>query len=1530
MMKQYKTSGKDNLCLMHAIFGNAKDQNNKIICTDAAEKLIKCQEYAIDRISELVVPGDRFNQFVKDKHWEDILYYLQESKSKIEEISEDEYAFLLRHQNVIGFSNNITKNNFYDYIDEVDFVKLEGLEKDEKTKKIKEQLAIDYGYNPKQIIDNVLTQAKKNIRAEKVGAMQPYIPLGRFIAKQHSLCLKVERPKSGEQQNDAFYPYSQENRDEAVVISYDGFSHFSKWMEEEDYEKLLKTKISSNEIDSVFDKHDFSSLDRLIDSKSEITAESYEDIFSEKISARTIFLNPDHPLAVDQSISDEQLKDFFKSNTENLLINAVAQVYNKITKKQQDSLLLLNQEVNALTEWAKYIFLSFKQEKKENNKLYESIEACGARLIELLDPNTQGSTEAIMADALFSVELYITYLVKCFEIKKQIKEDKSFDNNKLIEELQQNFFAVFSLDLTVCPGGIGSAFMNALSNAVGSKIIEEYASKLAKYIPRDMEAHLRPFIVNMMSRQVTDTYKDTISIYFTQKELEKLITDINYGNFFNLLAKDVIDIWKNLKGFSDVNGAVRDLTKGHYLFDGNNKVLSEHCLFSENFQLLETEKEIRVAVAKQFLGNKLFIKGADQKRVQLQEVLTHLIVSSYKSPGLFFYSQALEVGILTAEGIVNEKVLTELINSSNGSARFKAFAKEQLTVKIKKIIEDKTLQRLVSYVGKESEGPKKLPDLTSELLQELIRNGIPCQQLKELLKVDKNKALLKFKFWGLNSHPKNTEILIYLIAEGIKLDETSLPNFELIIKNRDWKFLDALLEHYPDYFSQLEYFTLDYKTSYLEQKFDFMLWVGDKIENDKYTESKKDLIQLITGNSLFIFRVMTMPPYLSHSKKDVFKLFLKNAPKKEVDIFLTSLITIEHSLLDFLVGVAPDWFVETIQLLAKRFGKCTIQELLGKQNNISFSLLHLFARQSPKQFVDLILLLKEKIGLEPNVILELLTKEGSLSSITPLHCLVAKEPAQFVKTIELMLAMKLEKDAIQKLLRKPHIYVQSLLHLLAEKEPAQFVKTIDLLIKRLDKDTIQELLIEAVLFGESFASVVIENNAEQFVHQMELLLATKLDKEAIQKLLKKLTKSRNISLHYLAVKRPEQFIKTIELLATKLEKDVIQKLLEKPTNKEVFLLCIFAEKCPKQFAGFIQLLFEGVKLETKTIIELLKNVDPKGVTPLHILAEIWPDQFLETIELLINRLDKDAIQKLLEQSTNKEVPLLCIFAEKCPKQFAGFILSLSEVVKLEAKTIIELLKNVDSKGVTPLHVLAGRQPEHFADMIVVLAMKLEEGAIQKLLDKSTDKGVSFLCMFAEKCPEQFAGFIRLLFESVRLEAKTIIELLKNGYWKGVTPLHVLAGRHPEQFIKTIELLATKLEKNAIHKLLDKSTNKEASLLCIFAEKCPKQFAGFIQLLFEGVKLEAKTIVELLKNVDPKGLTPFHFLAMVPQESVNTISFLIERCKIDSKSIESMLNEPNSNEKSFFDVLKDKDAACFDAIKYILNKDYKKGDKCDIF
>ncbi len=219
----------------------------------------------------------------------------------------------------------------------------------------------------------------------------------------------------------------------------------------------------------------------------------------------SIYLNPNHPLIKDQSITLDQIKDFFNQNKSNANILKVKQVYEKLLSRDS---IINDDNVNNITNYAKDIFENFISQDN-----YKNIDTCGNQL----KTHLRNDSIVIKQDARFALQAYISYLVKCSKIKVENNGDSENEN------LKNNFNAVFSQDLKVCAGGIGSAFMNAMSGGIANRIIEEYAKKFIEYIPSNMETHLRPFFINIFDKKMEDVHKDAIPNYLTREELKNLV-----------------------------------------------------------------------------------------------------------------------------------------------------------------------------------------------------------------------------------------------------------------------------------------------------------------------------------------------------------------------------------------------------------------------------------------------------------------------------------------------------------------------------------------------------------------------------------------------------------------------------------------------------------------------------------------------------------------------------------------------------------------------------------------------------------------------------------------------------------------------------------------------------------------------------------------------------------------------------------------------------------------------------------------------
>jgi hypothetical protein len=123
---------------------------------------------------------------------------------------------------------------------------------------------------------------------------------------------------------------------------------------------------------------------------------------------KDILLNPNHPLIQSQSLTLEQVNNFFVKNNDNSVIAAIADIYHKSLSNSNSSTA---DDIGKITSWAKFIFADF-----ENNDNYKNINAgdSGLKRSILIDGQKK--------DAIFALQLYIKYLVKCSEIKDKIND----------------------------------------------------------------------------------------------------------------------------------------------------------------------------------------------------------------------------------------------------------------------------------------------------------------------------------------------------------------------------------------------------------------------------------------------------------------------------------------------------------------------------------------------------------------------------------------------------------------------------------------------------------------------------------------------------------------------------------------------------------------------------------------------------------------------------------------------------------------------------------------------------------------------------------------------------------------------------------------------------------------------------------------------------------------------------------------------------------------------------------------------------
>ncbi len=1337
---KYPTNGNNNLCLMHAIFGDCIDLNGRIYYSNAAKILQECKEFAIEQINELStkIPSSEFKQFVTVGHWNDLMNYLSESANltegdaKIMGITPDEFEFLMKHQQgMVGFSNNIIKTNFTDYIDRKDLEKLRGIDYENKVKEINVQIERYGTYSPVDLIKKVLAQVVINITNEKVGNVQPYIPLGRFIAKMHNLNLSIER--ENDTKNNVSYPEVANNGNKSVVISYNGFNHFSKMMTGDDYKKLPKDKelnfyineSKDNKEKSIEKKQSITSInennklnEKRLSNDCEIYPyekqnKGFKNIFSDEnkiekeltdidknvINTSHIYLNPEHILLKDQSLTRDQINIFFKKNTKNLEIKKVYNVYNKANSSPAQ--LLTAEDVNILSEWAKAIFIEKKEENKEDNNPYENITTCGENFKTLLTPKKTklkpGDIDPEIKAATFSMHLYITCLIKCYEINSKINNNDNEEvKNKLQKELEKIFQAIFSSDLESCAGGMGSVFMTVLTDGVTSKIIQQYTSKFTKYINEGNQTHLRPFITDIISEEVDDHHKDSIHIFLTRKELEELISALNSGDFFTILVKDVLDIYQQIISCeSNHYQMINLITQDHYLFNPQNPILDSFCLIDGNGKPHKTEADVIDRVTKAFLDKNLFHKIDDIKRINSQQLVSQLITLSIKNPFLFFYYTALEADILDESGNVKEESLQKLLSSSNGTARFKEFAKKRITSAINTLRDNKDLKDFLPnlHINNINSNPTKKVNVND--LQLLIENQIPLVCLKKIVgQLESEDNSLKFTFLisTIHHHPEWKETLFYLKSKGIKPDETIPFNFMPLIDNKKIEFIETIYNDYTELFP-IKIDLSPVSDLYVVQKLEFINWAGTTLLNLK---------NIITENIYFICNALITSSSLSDLHTTAYTLMLKHTDSTNLYNFLKGSSTDQHLIIHKLVNRRPVQFLESIQLLTdpkKGLGKNRLKELFELADGQKQTVLHYMGMQGTQQFLETIQYLLKENGLEKNDLKELLsmvTKEG----VTPLSFLAYYSPQHFLETLEYLLSKNgLEKNDLKELLSMANNQKMTPLHFLANFSPQHFLETLEYLLSKngLEKNDLKELFELADGQKQTVLHYMGIQGTQHFLETIQYLLKENgLEKNDLKELLSMANNEKMTPLHFLANFSPQHFLETLEYLLSEngLEKNDLKELLSMGTsNTKATPLHFLAVNNPKQFLESIQLLTDSKNgLGKNRLKELLSNTYNQTLTPLHVLPTINPHQFFETIQYLFKEkvIEKKDLIKLLSMTHSTGSPFH-ILATTDQAQFYSSMTSLLSENILSEEELIKLLEMTNNDKKTALDILRDKK-----------------------------------------------------------------------------------------------------------------------------------------------------------------------------------------------------------------------------------------------
>ena len=1178
---------------------------------------------------------------------------------------------------------------------------------------------------------------------------------------------------------------------------------------------------------------------------------------------KNIYLNPEHDLVSAKVLSPEQVDQFFTDHQDH---KEIAKVYLK-TKKFNKDKKLLAKDIELLTEWAKNIFILFKGHKTVDQRYYEEISVCGNRLIALLA--VEGDT--LLEDATSSTGLYITYLILCFELNEGIQLAKEGDKEKLEEELLIKFERVFSSSLGVCAGGIASALMKVLSGGLTANIVNSY-SQVVKYIPFPMQAHFIPFIVNMLNEKVIDVYQANIRAYFTRKEIEELINAFNSGDFFNVFVGDVISFWKELSLSGAGSNLLSILIQDHPLFIGDEPILDSYCLYDQYYDLFKTEEEVRNAVAKRFLATGLFIINYEEDKITSQKKLSHLITLSIKSRDLFFFSKVVDAGVLDENNEINNDALQVLLKSSNGTARFKEFAQENIEFVIKEIKGDKyqiDLLRFVSnYYEKLSGKDKFSGTLSQEQLDRLIKFGTPLKNLKEIFENHCVEAKIKFSIKFLSNHPEFIEIIAY-IKEERKLEVTKLTKLDFIdlIKNRKFEFLDALLDKYPGCFNELPF--LDVGSPYFEQKLEYLKWLGDKMNTfDKSTEICKDLKKGITTNGFFISWAIKERK-CSVLSVEVLFLMMKGASSDELLSFFLS----EHHgrrPLDFLAMYGPEQFFKTIEFLKGALSKTEyLMHLIGKTGSDESMSLHYLANE-PEQFFKTIKLLD---GISSNNLIALLKIENKNKN-RPLHYLAFKGTKHFLKTVELI-----PGKALKGLLEMGNNSQVTPLHLLAEKGPEHFFET----VKLIPREALKGLLEMVNIDQFTPLCILAENGPEHFFETVKLIPG-----EALKGLLEMVNNDQFTPLCILAEKGPEHFFETVKLIP----QEALKGLLEKADKNQATPLHYLVEREPEQFFKTTQFLKNILSPEELKVFLARKN--KTQWTLLHILAYYGPEHFFETVQLI----PREALKGLLEMVNNDQATPLHVLADKGPKYFF-------ETVKLIPQDALKgWLEKADKNQFTPLHILAINGPEHFFKTVELIPREARKG----LLEMVNNSQVTPLHLLADKGPKYF-------FETVELIPRDALKgLLEKADNKQLTPLHILAKKQSNQFFKTIEFLSDKNgigAKNLMELLVMRDINQDTALNILASSEVSEQFFKTIEFMSEGNGIGANNLMELLAMSNKDRVTPLHYLAhRVPKQFFKTIQFLSNKNVFGAGKLMVLLNMVAVEQSTPLDALREKELKQF--------------------
>jgi hypothetical protein len=1076
-------------------------------------------------------------------------------------------------------------------------------------------------------------------------------------------------------------------------------------------------------------------------------------------------LNPNHFLFKDQFLEEHELEVFFKQNDD------IQKIYYELKKDKPN---ISEANISKITNLTKTVFKSF-----ENHDGYKNIKICDIQLKDILSKS--GITYLI-----FPLDLYINYLATCSKIQQDIITEKN--KNTLSKDLERNFRTVFNVDLDVCHGGIGSAFMAAMCGGVTTRIIDDFSRKYSSYIRDDYQIHLRPFLHNMFIKKNEDPFQNPIQSYLTREELLGLVKKIASSNFTDIVINEVLEmvfpILDRLSaGKNDAKKAasfiesLQKISKDYYLFITGTLDLLQFVNYNEHMFItsIKNKQEITQEIIHQLSSSKdssppLLIHKTDIDEGKIAELIT----LSYLDKPLYSFNKSLEFGILDTSNQITETTLEKLIDKNCSSKRFKEFALEKLKSAIEKY-----------------KAPTNVNNINS--LTSLINNGIPLENLKKIIPNlnDTNLKGYRFSISSLAKHPESDKIIKYFVQNKIDPDEAEVPNFKQLVDTRNVRFIDCLYKNYPAYFSNKSLFKFlnlrQASTSVLLARIEFIESMCDKIDTLNDQSVIKKMTDIIIDSELIHIILQKKAVNQSHIRS--FSKVLKFLKNEDLIAFLS---------------------------------KDSIKSFTTSENRDVKKAFHILANTHPEELVNIIEKLvemeieKEKLQKVLQKVLQMTDKNKE----SPLSILANKSSEEYLKIIRLV-------DLVEN--TKPYL---SLLLYSVEKAPNQFLDTIKWLMnddKSFDKKKIKEILHmtsrNSSLTAIETLQIFYAKNINPFYKIIDFLKKNELVEFS--------TSMEDVS--HLAAANPTVFLRNL-----KDDNKYIWlcRLDIKNTERTTPLHIISEGKNPQIFNEAIQVLVkkalsakDDFLLEKIQVLLTKTNID--DLTALHLLAKKYPKGFLDTITFMANHGAFDRSSKgwiKFEKSNSKDR------------------LTVEDGSPLMIKWLKDampypMLGEDNPHGFTPLHYLAEFGSNLFNSTLEILITNGKEGLIHLLEKKSKNqlylypKGSTALHILAKKNPTEFLNTIRSLEKGgLFLNSQQYDDLLYSSraerehdeFFKksypilqvldidAKTPLHYLA-KYPDQFSLTIEILK-KIPRTGVSlkELLQiKSTPKEETCIDLY-------------------------------------------------------------------------------------------------------------------